>query len=395
MESRLIIQPSNAQLGMIVSEMLDDTNSYRRIFWLSAFVSLRTILRLRDRLLHHLSYGCEIKIVVGIDLFGTSREVLEELLLWGCDVYVFQDSAPRSTFHPKAYLFESAESATILIGSNNLTEGGFFTNHEVSACMNYYLPEDSALFQAHSQDLDNFLLHEGNVLHHLTRDLIDVLAARGQIPTEDQARKARRKSFSREQITHGPLPPNPFGSLGARLPPLVSFNNRIADADVVMPVTNPEPDVDGAQILSERMLVWRKVLPASDALQVREGTNTVGGVRLTQARFEAPAGQRIDQTTYFRILFEDFRWESENTRNADQEHTFVPIRIVIRGIDYGIRNFEISHKPSGEAGQDNYTTILRWGRDFTLTIRDLNLTGCTLSLYETNEQRAPFLIEID
>jgi hypothetical protein len=44
------------------------------------------------------------------------------------------------------------------------------------------------------------------------------------------------------------------------------------------------------------------------------------------------------------------------------------MRIFIRGQDYGIRNFEISHKPSGEAGQANYTTILRWGRDFTPTV---------------------------
>jgi hypothetical protein len=46
-------------------------------------------------------------------------------------------------------------------------------------------------------------------------------------------------------------------------------------------------------------------------LQVDAGTHHVGGVRLTQAEFENPPGQRIDQTTYFRNLFREFQWEAE------------------------------------------------------------------------------------
>lgn len=141
-------------------------------------------------------------------------------------------------------------------------------------------------------------------------------------------------------------------------------------------------------------MVWQKTLPNTDALQVREGSNSVGGVRLTQARFEDSSGEKIDQTTYFRNLFSDFPWENEERGHADQEHTFVPIRIFIRGTDYGIHNFEVSHKPSGEAGQANYTTILRWGRNFSPIIKDANLTGTTFSLYETPGEDAPFFIDI-
>jgi hypothetical protein len=141
-------------------------------------------------------------------------------------------------------------------------------------------------------------------------------------------------------------------------------------------------------------LVWSKRLPRTDALQVSEGSHHVGGVRLTQAKFENPPGQRIDQTTYFRNLFREFQWEVEVGGQRNQEHTFVPMRIFIRGRDYGIRNFEISHKPSGEAGQANYTTILRWGREFTPTILQENVTGTLLSLYETPDADAPFLIEL-
>ena len=129
-------------------------------------------------------------------------------------------------------------------------------------------------------------------------------------------------------------------------------------------------------------------------MRVRGGSHPVGGVRLTQARFENPPGQRIDQTTYFRRLFADYEWEREGGGHADQEHTFVPMRIMIRGTDHGVRYFEISHKPSGEAGQNNYTTILRWGREFTPTVSRANLTRALLSLYETSGEEAAFLIDI-
>src|SRR5690606_35956680 len=116
--------------------------------------------------------------------------------------------------------------------------------------------------------------------------------------------------------------------------------------------------------------------------------------RLTQARFEDSRGRPIDQTTYFRQLFADYNWEPETGRRPDQERTFVPMRIVIRGNDYGVRNFEIGHKPSGEAGQANYTTILRWGREFTPIVQREKLTDAIFSLYEVTNSDVDFLIEI-
>jgi hypothetical protein len=70
------------------------------------------------------------------------------------------------------------------------------------------------------------------------------------------------------------------------------------------------------------------------------------------------------------------------------------MRIFIRRRDYGIRNFELSHKPTGEAGQANYTTILRWGREFTPTILQEDVAGTVLSLYETPDAEAPFLLDL-
>ncbi len=141
------------------------------------------------------------------------------------------------------------------------------------------------------------------------------------------------------------------------------------------------------------LLVWRKTLTRTEALQLDQG-NPVDGVRLTQAKFQNPPGQRINQTIYFRTLFADFNWEPEPGGHADQEHTFVPIHIIIRGVNHGVHNFEISHKPSGESDQGNYTTTLRWGPEFTPIVMQDNLTNTILSLYETPDAESPFLMEI-
>jgi len=139
-------------------------------------------------------------------------------------------------------------------------------------------------------------------------------------------------------------------------------------------------------------LVWRKpALPASDVQ--RQPGNPTGGLSLTQARFTAD-GRRIDQTIYFRnTLFSGFAWRGKR-RTPFVESTRVRFDITILGQPYGIHQIEISHKPSGVAGQANYTTILHWG-DLSGQIRELNLIGRTFHLYAPAEGTTePFFIEI-
>lgn len=395
MRVRTTAQPPT-QLGHEIEVLLAANRPQTRIVLVSAFVALRTILRLRDRLLARFQAGCALRLTVGIDLGGTSREVLEELLRWNCEVSVFHNPIPRATFHPKIYLFEARNQTTLILGSNNLTDGGFYTNYEAAARYDFDLPADAQECRRIIQPLLPFIEPPpGATVQPLTRHLIDTLVARGMLPTEAEARQNRRRQAERQQRPGGQPPPNPFLAVAVPNPPLLPQEIRAQEPAAARARPQEQPR---AQELAPRpeggLLLWRKTLPQTDALQVPEGTHHVGGVRLTQARFENPPGHRIDQTTYFRNLFRDYQWEHEGGGHRDQEHTFVPMRVFIRGRDYGIRNFEISHKPSGEAGQANYTTILRWGRDFTPTITRLNVTDAVLSLYETPDADAPFLLEL-
>lgn len=391
-----ITQPES-QLGSEISELLDSETVYARVIFVSAFVALRTVLRLREQLLRHVENGANLRFTLGIDLGGTSREALDELLRWNCETFIFHNTIARATFHPKAYLFETATTATFFVGSNNLTDGGFYTNYEAAVRYDFEFPNDKDEYERLLRPLAPFLSPQGATVQLLDADLIQTLVARGELPSEAEARQHRREQKQRRNQDRGDIPDSPFAPVATHLPPLLPQHLRAEEpTNLQLPEPQKEQETNLAAPRPDGVLVWRKELPQSDALQVGEGTAHVGGVRLTQARFENPPGQRINQTSYFRSLFADYHWEPETGRHRDvsQEHAFVPMRIIILGNDYGIRNFEISHKPSGEAEQGNYTTILRWGREFNPIIQEADLTGAILSLYETAEENAAFLIDI-
>lgn len=393
MNINTVSQPET-QLGNEIDGLLNEEVVYPRIIFVSAFVALRTILRLRERLLAHVETGANLRFTVGIDLGGTSREVLEELLRWDCQTFVFHNTISRATFHAKVYLFESTTAATLIVGSNNLTDGGFYTNYEAATRYDFELPADASEYQRILRPLASVLEPHGATVQRLDAALIETLVARGELPSEAEARQHRRDQARGRAFAGGGIP-SPFSAVAVPLPPLLPHRARgeepaqpevvVAGANVRRPETQQPP---------QGVLVWRKELTKSDASDVRAGSHPKAQVVLTQADFESPHGHLIDQTTYFRNLFRDFPWEPEPGKHADQEHTFVSFRVFIRGQDYGVRNLEISHKPSGEAGQRNSPTSLRWGREFNPIIRELNLTGAIFSLYEITNDNADFLIDI-
>lgn len=390
-----ILSQPESQLGTEFMTLLSSDRPYMRIIFVSAFTTLRTILRLRERLLAAVDARTTVRLVLGIDLRGTSREVLEELLQWNCEVFLYHNPIPRATFHPKIYLFERETDSTLYLGSNNLTDGGLYTNYEATTRHDFNFPNDVNEYERLLRPLSIYLNPAGPTVCLLDAPIIETLSARGLLISEVDARRSRRNRAAQAPVDNGVIPPNPFSPVAVPYAPLLPIEIRnahlqvprgeIPQDEVVPPTGQPQP---------EGVLVWQKVLTPSDALQVRQGTHHVGGVRLTQADFEDSSGNIIDQTTYFRRLFDDYDWEPEPGRHIDQEHTFIPMRIIIRGHDNGIRNFEISHKPSGEAGQANYTTILRWGRNFNNIIEQEHLTHTLFSLYETPNSDAPYFIEI-
>ena len=183
-----IAQP-DTQLGNVLSNMLDANPPASSIIFVSAFVSVQTTMRMKRQILGLKESGSDIRFVLGIDLGGTSREVLAELLEWDIDVRIIKHRIPRHTFHPKLYFFQWPDRATVIIGSNNMTEGGFFGNYEGAVCITYSLPEETEAFDTARSQLDRFLQPDGPTVHQLTKKFLAELIDRGVVPAEAEARK--------------------------------------------------------------------------------------------------------------------------------------------------------------------------------------------------------------
>jgi len=217
MRVEFISQP-DVQFGRILTDLLDSEPQPHKVIVVSAFVSLQTILRLKESILRINGNGGVSRLVFGIDMGGTSQEVLREVVSWQTDNRIVKHRRPGFTFHPKLYLVEWQDKAEILIGSNNVTEGGLFRNYESSARIIYDLPNDDLLYTTAQQELNRFLDPAGETAYILNEDFLSRLIEQGIIPSEAEARRNRNDSTSkprRERVAGEPL----FGNEFIEFPP--------------------------------------------------------------------------------------------------------------------------------------------------------------------------------
>lgn len=127
---KLLSQPLSDQLGDKIIDFLSDER-YTSLTIIVAFAKNSGVLRLKKHFERFRERGGVINVYVGIDLNGTSYEALSSLLAC-CDSLNIVHSSGEYTFHPKIYDFEGPEQGMVIVGSNNLTGGGLWTNFESS-----------------------------------------------------------------------------------------------------------------------------------------------------------------------------------------------------------------------------------------------------------------------
>ena len=137
---KLLAQPIGFRLGDWLNENLEgDWAEFRAAV---AFVKRSGVRHIAPGLK---SFGesRRVEVITGVDHQGTSYEGLRGLLnAVGSNgrVVVFHNRLPH-TFHPKVYLFRSADRAELVVGSGNLTEGGLYTNYEAGVRVTLELSE--------------------------------------------------------------------------------------------------------------------------------------------------------------------------------------------------------------------------------------------------------------
>ena len=142
-----------------------------------------------------LGRGGFVHVTVGVDIENTSAEGLKDLLALqahgNIETYVHHNEA-ETTFHPKVYLFRNDEDARLIVGSNNLTEAGFFVNTEaglqLDAPLNDPLILDARTALAVWRDTSTGLAR------HLDATLLADLVRLGYVFPEQELRKRRKAS---------------------------------------------------------------------------------------------------------------------------------------------------------------------------------------------------------
>lgn len=169
-----------------------------------AWVRASGMAHLSKRLEHFLGHGGQLCFTVGIDLRNTTKEGLQALLALekhgNCKTYVYHNEA-GSIFHPKLYLFRNEEEARLIVGSNNLTESGLYSNVEAGLQVDTEI--DSGVIQHALDALSSWQDTSSKMALRLDDEILDALVKGGYVVDEAAAKAQIQKEkvgrFSRKE----------------------------------------------------------------------------------------------------------------------------------------------------------------------------------------------------
>ena len=117
-------------MGLEIIKSISD-KSHSSFCAFDAFLSTAGATALTFALLRRGVSSLSTKLFIGVDFKGTSKKALEILLRSKIQTHIFHTpSAP--TYHPKVYVFEGPKTATVFVGSSNLTMPGLSSNIEAN-----------------------------------------------------------------------------------------------------------------------------------------------------------------------------------------------------------------------------------------------------------------------
>jgi len=184
----------------------------REVTLVSAFVNRQTLLRIKERILRLSTEETHIRFVIGVDMGGTSLEALRELLSWNVEVIIVKNRRHGHTFHPKMFVIEGLSEAVVIVGSHNLTDGGFYKNYECGVKITYHLPDEEWRYRVALEELHRFVNPSNKISIPLSHEIIDFLYTNGYIPSESDKRQNARTTGQSRSNQGGQLSgSNPFG----------------------------------------------------------------------------------------------------------------------------------------------------------------------------------------
>lgn len=119
--------------------------------------------RIYNELTEFTEHGGKTSVIAGIDQNNTSYQALVNLKTFAKDnLFIHHDKNYNITFHPKVYMFGNEEIEKVIIGSSNLTAGGFYSNYEANVGITFDNSKSSKDFQKQISDYWNNLINDEN-----------------------------------------------------------------------------------------------------------------------------------------------------------------------------------------------------------------------------------------
>ena len=395
MKARLLAQPFAEGTNLIdfFTEVAAE-KSYCRLRVVVAWAKRSGLKHAEPHLAAIRARGGNLELVVGISEGGATQQGLERSLELFDSVRVVYDVSGR-TFHPKIYLADGCDRAMVLIGSNNLTAGGFYFNYEAGAILDLDLTDESdlAFFGAIEQLIDD-LVTDTQICVELTDDSLAVLLSDGRYHIQDE-------DTNRHSLQAGaPEDLDTFSDDVARKaddqksPPLFGTSQTpkkrsvpLPDSGATAPTVSspPKPTTSQAtpsppQPAATVVRPWFKKMSNSDAQQKgNANTQLTGNLKL------AKAGLPIDHTTFFRDdFFGSCNWAGTQKAKGLKEEAVVLFNVVIDGNDVDEISLKVDHAEYRIASQRNVPTWLHWGRELGEYLQNNNRVNDYVTLEKTS-----------
>ena len=193
MKVQFIAQGIPESIGTPAGDVINNallTTNYKSFAAFVAFVSVDGINQLKESFKQFIDSGGQIRLYVGVDLHGTSKEALELLLsLDNVKTYIVY-SSNRIIYHPKIYSFEGDNNNMVMVGSSNLTLSGLYQNIEASLCItNEGEDEQDKSLISDIYDYYNAILsNDSTYCQPLRQEIIDLLCENKIVLTSKESR---------------------------------------------------------------------------------------------------------------------------------------------------------------------------------------------------------------
>lgn len=276
-------QPLSLRFGTELLKYIDERSGIEP-FWdkldiAVAWVRESGVAHLEKSLIKFLSNGGHLTFVVGIDLQNTSIEGLRALLDLEAhgvsETFVYHNEA-GSVFHPKVYLFRNEEEARLIVGSNNMTASGLYSNVEAGLQLDTALTDD--IIGNAVDAMASWRDTSSDFAIRLDYDLLSKLFDNGYVKEEAQTRPPAR---TKRKKSDGTASEKLFGSRTYAPPNRSKTKTGIASAAKVKPKAKESAKADptGTTVLMR----LRKARGTQTQIPFRVAENFFKGIKSVES----------------------------------------------------------------------------------------------------------------